>query len=167
MAAPTPVTNSWSDLLPAPSVNYSYAAETVLGRTSMESGRYRQRRRYTTNIFFVEVSWLFNDAQLAYFTGWHKLNLLNGSLPFNIDLAFGQSLNANVAKIVNGDFRPQQVGHFDWNVSATLEVETPNIIDSELDLLIAGLVASGLPVSDQDTYLQAVEDSVNNNNFAP
>ena len=167
MAAPTPVSNSWSELLPAPSVNYSYSAETVLGRTNMDSGRYRQRRRYTTNIFFVSVSWLFNDDQLAYFTGWHKLNLLNGSLSFNIDLAFGQSLNANVAKIVDGDYSTNQVGHFDWEVSALLEVETPNIIDSEVDLLIAAMRLYGLPDSDQDTFWQALEDCINNNNYAP
>ncbi len=167
MAAPTPVANSFSALLPPPSINYSFNAETVLARTDMESGRYRQRRRFTTNIFFVNVSWLLNDAQLNYFVGWHKLSLLNGSLSFNIDLAFGQSLNANVAKIVNGLYDTRQVGHFDWRVTATLEVESPNIIDSDLELMIAALVASGIPISDHSTYLQALEDCVNNNNFAP
>jgi hypothetical protein len=167
MAAPTPVSNSWSALLPAPSIDYNYDPEVSLARTDMDSGVYRQRRRYTTQINFVKASWLFDDVQLEYFTGWHKLNLLNGSLPFNIDLAFGGGLLPNVAKFVNGKYSSSNRGVLNWQVSAVLQVDEPNIIDSESALLVAAMVLSGVPVSDQDTFWQALEDCINNNNFAP
>lgn len=119
MASPIP------NLLPNPTQRYSYKTAKGVQSRVMDSGRLLQWKRSTLIPRIVRVQWQFTDSQLEVFKAWHNLQLLNGSLKFTIDLAFGNSMVTNTAQFVS-DYEVSHKNHFEWLVDAELEVTTPS-----------------------------------------
>lgn len=113
--------------------------EPTVIRTGMESGRWRQRRRFTSGWRSISASWLFNDSEFEIFKAIVTYKLADGADFFQISLPLGDDSFQNyVVRFVEGkyDFRYQDFMH--WRVSARLEMENtqPLITEEELDDII-------------------------------
>lgn len=130
----------WSTTgLPNPSIDYGAAAEGSVVRTKMESGRFRQRRRFTSGLKTISVVWQFTDDEYALFQGVHYYKISQGADWFdNITLALGQSLETVTARFVGDGYDAKHNGFLEWRVSAKLEVEsvTP-LSESEVNALLS------------------------------
>lgn len=94
-----------------------------LQRTQMDSGRARQRRRFTNTPTVVSVSWLMNGGQAALFESWFQHSTMDGAAWFECPLDTpGKGLkhyNARFADIYDG---PELVGVDHWRYTADVEL---------------------------------------------
>lgn len=68
------------DYLPLPlREGYAFQAVSPLQRTEMQSGRARQRRRFTSVPTMASVAWIFDDVQAQLFEAWFEDALKSGS----------------------------------------------------------------------------------------
>lgn len=125
-------TSVLGDVSVTPCAQGSLAA---VARTAMDSGRIRQRQRFTTDIRHFDVQWWFTDQKYAIFQAVVKLRLNMGNDYFTIDLPLGDqvgvmggtptpltSVSARFVGGANGIKAAWQPSL--WQVSAQLEVET-------------------------------------------
>jgi len=104
-------------------------------RTSMESGRARQRRRFTSVPSIGNYNFLFNDAQAASFEVWFKVTLKDGAEWFNIPrrTPLGQSmLVCRFTRMYTG---PNLAGRDRWMISAELEAWERPLLPDEWALM--------------------------------
>lgn len=88
--------------LPQPRASgYSIAPKAPYISTDMDSGRSRNRRRFTTTPSNVTVTWWFTLTQFATFEGFFEYDLNGGAKPFQVDLVNGMGITPVVAKFVN------------------------------------------------------------------
>lgn len=119
----------------------------AIGRTKLESGRLRQRQRFSTDMRVFNIQWWLTDPQFAIFTAFVKWRLNLGNDYFNIYLPFGDSaraMNINataapltlvLARFVNGIYTSAYQSPM-WQVGAQLEVETvPGLTSANLTTL--------------------------------
>lgn len=109
--------------LPAP-LRSGYGLQHVspLMRTEMESGRARQRRRYTSVPTMTSVTWHFNQVQAQVFEAWFRWTLADGAEWFNCSLRTPLGLQDYECRFVEIYSGPELVGRNDWRVSADLEI---------------------------------------------
>lgn len=117
----------------------------------MDSGRVRQRSRFTRKNRSYDAQWTFSDFQLGVFQSFLVHKLSNGADAFNIDLPVGagDGMQNVSAKISEGKYSHSYDGVMYWKVNCTLEVESIAIYtEEELDDFIAagGLVVPGLDI---------------------
>jgi hypothetical protein len=125
-------------VLPYPSKAYSLEVSNSTLRTAFDSGRTRQRPRFTQDFRKIATVWELDDNQFLIFQSYIKRKLLNGALWFNITLPMAEGYRSYSARFVNGTYKSAYKIHLHWNVSATLEVEECDLLSEEiLDLLIA------------------------------
>ena len=103
----------------------SYGIQTVepMQRTQMDSGRARQRRRFTNVPQMVTVGWVFTQQEAALFEAWHRWELKDGAEWFEIELStpYGyQPYLCRFTRIYQGG-KPFAV--IDWTHSAELEIK--------------------------------------------
>lgn len=130
----------WSSTsLPNPSIDYSAGTETSVIRTKMDSGRPRQRRRFTSGLRTITVVWKFTDAQYRLFQGVYLYKISSGADLFdNISLANGDSIESldNVRFADNG-YNARYVGFMEWRVSAKLEItDISPLSEAEVDAIL-------------------------------
>jgi len=134
---------SWPEfVLPAPRIDYSYAVTSKLLRNSMESGRVRQRKRFTGRRKLVKAIWTFKYQQLAAFESFVENNLNSGSSWFYAELPSPSDEGMVQQKILinNGQYEVTALaGERVWEVSAEIFMETFSVI-SETDLYILNFV---------------------------
>jgi hypothetical protein len=100
----------------------SYQLVSPLQRSQLESGRARQRRRFTSVPQMASISWLFNDVQGQAFEAWWRDQLIDGSQWFEcpLDTPLGyQQLTCRFTGPYSG---PSVVGPDLWAYSAELEL---------------------------------------------
>lgn len=126
----------WPALLPAPTVAFSGSTESSVARTQMESGRFRQRPRFTSELRTYRASWELSDFQFGFFQAWFLRKLSNGADKFTINLPTG---GEGMAKAVNASFVEGKYNYSHnrgavlwWTVSATLEVEEAEVWSEEI-----------------------------------
>jgi hypothetical protein len=115
--------------LPKP-VQSGYAIQTVspLTRTTMQSGRARQRRTFTSVPQSVSVSWIMTTQEAQLFENFFQVSLVDGSLWFFADLQtpLGFSpVECRFTDIYNG---PSLIAFNKWQFSATLETKDRNTL---------------------------------------
>lgn len=97
-------------------------ASTV--RTQMDSGRYRQRSRFTATMNTYKVSWEMDDFQWGMFQSWIKYKISRGADFFTIDIPTGGDGLKNItARIVAGTVTQTYKDVLNWTVSASVETE--------------------------------------------
>jgi hypothetical protein len=127
--------------LPQPRANgYGIAPKAAYVSTDMDSGRARNRRRFTTSPSNVTVTWWFTLAQFATFEGFIEYELNGGGKPFQVTLLNGMGINPMIAKFVNDP--PYQASLGDnrvwFYVTAILQVKKlPVVPRDEYDVLVA------------------------------
>ncbi|SDI77745.1 hypothetical protein SAMN05216588_12463 [Pseudomonas flavescens] len=117
-------------LLPMPQQEgYAFTPVSPLLRTSMQSGRARQRRNYRSTPTEVPITWLFvSDAQAQLFEAWFQDALADGALWFEMQLktpAGIQSYRCRFIEIYDG---PALIGGRYWRFTSTLELRERPVI---------------------------------------
>lgn len=132
---------TWPEFLPNPNNDFSADTEPTVVRTQMESGRYRQRLRFTRSHNFMNVVWTFSDYEFGIFKAFHQHLLAGGADWMSINLPMGDGLKLFKARFAGGSYTAKQVPVLHWRVTATLETEddTSPYTADEIDFLLLGL----------------------------
>lgn len=128
---------TWPTLLPQPTSAFDIKLNASKLRTQMDSGRYRQRQRFTRENRMVSVSWEMDDNQYAFFQSYYLYKLHGGADYFNVSLPLGGATRSFVAKFADEpSAKYQHVSR--WVVQGTLEVEDGKVLaESDFDALVA------------------------------
>ena len=115
---------SWPEQLPLPEQS-GYAIQHVspLQRTTMVSGRARQRRVYTSVPSNVAVQWFLTEQQAQLFEAFFRYAITDGADWFLLPLKtpmFTGDYECRFTGIYEG---PVLVAYDKWTVSATIEIK--------------------------------------------
>jgi hypothetical protein len=126
-------TIDYPSYLPSPvRDNYDINHVSPFARTSMSTGRARQRRVFTYVPSIVTITWYMNDIEASLFEGWFKYGITDGAEWFNIDL-----------KTPVGNFAPYECRFTEmydgptiddarnWRFTAQLEIRERPVITEE------------------------------------
>lgn len=111
--------------------NYGVQHGTPFVRTTMDSGRVRQRKKFSLVPSSTDVSWIFTSEQCAYFEAWFRDELNDGASWFNIPLVSPLGLNSAVCRFSEMYSGPNPIGLEHFQVNAKLEVFERQIIPVE------------------------------------
>lgn len=117
-------------LLPDPIRTYSIDRVGSVVRTNMDSGRIRQRKRFTRDIRMFSVEWLFDDFQFEVFQSFFAHTINQGSDFFTVDLWIGDGFSSVSARFENGTYQTSFTDPH-WAVSASLEVENAPVLSND------------------------------------
>ncbi|MCY1289213.1 hypothetical protein D9M70_382980 [compost metagenome] len=120
-------------LPPAQREGYAFNTVSPLQRTPLESGRARQRRRFTDVPTLATVRWRFTDVQGMAFEAWFRDALMDGAEYFECPLKVPESpygLNFYLARFTDIYAGPGLVsGSVSlWDYTATLELKERPIL---------------------------------------
>lgn len=123
--------------LPLPTTDLGGDNEESTVRTKMDSGRFRQRGRFTAGLRNFKATWELDDDQWALFQGIVKWKLTRGADWFTIDLPFGNGFkNYRVRFTGKVQFDYQDVMH--WKISVPCETEdTCPLTEAETNAALA------------------------------
>lgn len=113
----------------------SYQLVSPLQRSDLDSGRARQRRRFTSVPEGASVSWLFSSVQVRAFISWWRDALIDGSQWFEMPLdhpALG--LTDYTARFTDVYKGPARVGPDQWSITAELELRERAILPPDWGL---------------------------------
>lgn len=109
--------------LPLPLRNgYDINHVSPLMRSDLQSGRARQRRRYTSVPSMASVSWNMSQAQARVFESWFRYELSDGAEWFNAELRTPLGLQSYECRFADMYSGPQLVGVDRWVFQAMLEI---------------------------------------------
>lgn len=117
---------------PMPQTSLAGDAQPNSIRTQMDSGTVRQRRRFTAEKVFVNVSWELSDNEFGVFVAYHLYKLNLGNDWFNMSLPLGGGINNHVVRFVDGRFSQQYVTVGFWRVSAVLEIQERAVFSEDV-----------------------------------
>lgn len=101
----------------------SYQLVNPLVRSELQSGRARQRRRFTNVPEGAQISWLFNSAESRAFIAWWRDALADGSLWFECPLDHpGRGYQDYTCRFTGPYAGPSRVGPDLWSFTAELEL---------------------------------------------
>lgn len=100
----------------------SYQLVSPLQRSDLESGRARQRRRFTSVPEQRSISWLFTPAEARAFIAWFRDSLVDGSLWFECRLLTTMGLETYQVRFIDVYQGPRAVGPTLWSISANVEL---------------------------------------------
>ena len=101
---------------------YDVSHASPLMRTELQSGRARQRRRYTSVPSLAAVTWIFSQSEAQFFEAWFRWNLSDGTEWFNVTLRTPLGLMPYECRFADMYAGPALVGIDRWQVQATLEI---------------------------------------------
>lgn len=114
----------WSTTnLPNPSTDLASNGVSSVIRTQMDSGRARQRRRFTSQLRSITASWELDDDQYALFQGVVKYKLSAGADWFTISLPFGDGFKTYTARFVGDTVNGAYQINMHWVVKVPMEIE--------------------------------------------
>lgn len=120
--------------LPYPSrEDYGLQHVDPMVRTQMQSGRARQRRRFTSVPTMARVSWTLTTGQAQLFEGWYKHIINDGASWFECPLQTPMGIKHYEARFTGIYDGPDLVGVDHWRVSAQVEIRKRQTV-SELDV---------------------------------
>lgn len=107
--------------LPQVKPGFGVSFEGNQTRTQMESGRSRQRKRFSTDINTFSAEWNLSNFEYEVFKAFLKHKLNSATDWFYIDLFTGGELKTVKARVANGAYSATEIPVLYWDVSATLE----------------------------------------------
>lgn len=153
---------AYPDFLPRPSQNYNLDVNASIGRTQMDSGRIRQRRRFTSTKDQIAVVWQFTDQEFAMFTSFVKFKINDGADWFTAEIVTGNGIQEQTVRMQGGNYQSAYRSHFNWNVSAVLDVQEIAMLSEEAYDLIIDM---DIDPNDFKSMLNSLEDMVNFNDL--
>ena len=137
--------------LPDPRITpYALQTEGSVIATQMETGRRRQRLRFTQERNLVNVVFFMSEAQFNYFKGWWTFRINQGADSFIMNLKIDLDFCDYEVKFVT-PYSAQYSGK-GWNVSATLLVDDPKVLTEDI------LCAIDLIGNDFDAFFATVDN---------
>lgn len=113
----------------------SYQLISPLQRSELESGRARQRRRFTSVPEAAGISWLFTDSEAQLFKVWFRDQLVDGSQWFECPLDTPEGFDYYTCRFVDVYNGPSRAGPDLWTISADLELRVRSALEGEWGLL--------------------------------
>ena len=101
---------------------YELQHVSPLMRSELESGRVRQRRRYTSVPTIVSVSWILTRQQAQVFESWFRYEIEDGAGWFNCRLNTPVGLQDYECRFADMYSGPQLVARDHWQFSADIEI---------------------------------------------
>lgn len=125
------------------------SAKTVrpFTRTTMESGRARQRRKFSSVPTLIKVSWAFNSSQAQAFEAWFRDAIMDGADWFNLNTKLPMGRGPYVCRFVDMYDGPDQMTDNHWRYSAELEIFERPLLPPGWGLLVPDMVA-GMDIID-------------------
>lgn len=99
-----------------------YQTVSPLMRSELNSGRARQRRKFTDVPVNATINWLFSDTEGLTFESWFRDTLIDGTLWFECPLALPFGFETYTARFTDIYSGPNRVGPDLWSYSAVLEL---------------------------------------------
>ena len=126
-------------ILPPFTIQYSTQEDPSIQRSTMETGRVRQTRRFTATRRVLSLSWVFTERELTFFRGWwfHKINM--GASPFNLIVPEGDGgLQYQEVTLLGGAFTTNTISPTLRAVQASVEIYGGNneLSEESVDLLL-------------------------------
>ncbi len=113
--------------------SYKITPISNIVRSTMESGRIRQRRSDTSTHFNFSLTWRFTRQQYAIFASWHKHKINDGTDQFYITIDGLNGRARHIVQMQGGIYQPTFNNGF-WDVSTTLECFNPTpMTEADLD----------------------------------
>lgn len=114
---------TWPSWLPAPQINFGNEVSGGFVRTRMESGRTRQRPRFTRQLREMKMTFEMSDEQRATFTAiWiHSLN--NGIDWFYMNLPIEDGISQRTIRFQPESYKENAVPPDRWEISVSAEME--------------------------------------------
>ena len=117
---------------------------TPFTRTTMDSGRARQRRKFSSVPSTQQFSWIFTVGQCLAFEAWFRDALQDGAQWFNMTSRTPLGQTALVCRFQDMYSGPDLVGRDRWRVSAALEIWERPLVTPGWGLLPDYLVHSDI-----------------------
>lgn len=121
---------------------YGMQHVSPLQRTEMDSGRARQRRRFTSVPTIVSASWLMTNGQAALFENWFKYAAMDGAAWFKCPLQTPSGgikhYDARFTDIYSG---PELVGTSHWRFTAEIELRERETLFKDWHEYAPGFIA--------------------------
>lgn len=111
------------DYLPCPlKEGFGLKPTSTLKRTTMVTGRARQRRAYRSVPTETAVSWIFSDAEAQLFEAWFRDVLNDGQAWFNMPLLTPVGSRNYVCRFTDIYEGPTPEGGMFWRYTARIEL---------------------------------------------
>ena len=126
-----------SELLLASNV-FSIDSEFANVRSRMESGRVRQRPRFTQDVSLANIRFEYDKLQYETFRAFwaHRLNNGNDWFEMRLPVKGDESLTLVEVRFVS-DYKADHRTHENWDISATIEFRAiPQMEEGGLDVLL-------------------------------
>lgn len=155
---------NWSEnIVPLPSFRFSNKNESSVIRSRMESGRFRQRRRFTAEHETASLSFDLTDEEYASWKSIWTNKLSNGSDWFTMRLPIGDGQLLTLAQVrFTSNYSANHDAFSNWSISAPIEYfEAVAISEDVLDVIIddgydtTAFEASVDEVTDEVTHMNA------------
>lgn len=137
-----PDTNS---ILPKPEIAFGVGVSANAIRTKMDSGRVRQRKRFTKNMRSISVKWNLTDEQRGVFQGIFSGLLNNGADWFEMSLPLNGGFRDFTVRFVADSYSEKYDAVLYWDITAKLETE--DFVDDENAETAEALQAIGWDVT--------------------
>lgn len=113
----------WPEQLPLGLfIGRKYQTVNPLLRSTMVSGRARQRRQFTSTPVMVEVRWLMNSGDAQLFENWFQWALKDGTEWFVMPLKMPDGLLDREVRFTEIYDGPTEAGPGLWRFSASIEI---------------------------------------------
>ena len=130
----------WEEnLMPLPNSSFRVSNKSAVIRSQMDTGRFRQRRRFTDDFETATLTFnMLNDEYSMFKSVW-KYELLNGSNWFKMRLPVGDgNILTEVEVRFTKNYSASYKAHTNWSVSAPIEFKDyAAITTAELDQIRA------------------------------
>ena len=112
------------NILPLPSHNFGIDADSATIRSKMDSGRARQRPRYTEHLKGSTLIFELTKAEYALFVLLFEVELNMGADWFSIPLPmpYGNTLTPSTVRFIGG-YGSQHSNFENWTVTTTIEYQ--------------------------------------------
>lgn len=107
------------------------------GRSKMESGKVRQRRKQTVGRYQCRIEWEFNAEQYLIFQSFVHYTLNLGAEWFNAIIMTATSAKAHKIRLIDGDYDPSSFDGNNWRVKANVDVQELELIDKDFFKLMS------------------------------
>lgn len=115
---------TWPEALPKPVLGFGVTTDTAVARTKMDSGRVRQRQRFTRDFRKMTATWKLSDANYGYFQSIYKWATNSGSDWLLMTLPMGNGMKQYTVRFVADTYQAKQdEATLYWSVSVQLETE--------------------------------------------
>lgn len=150
---------------------YDFSPVSPLLRSDMQSGRARQRRRFTSVPTMASVSWIMTDAQAQLFEAWFRDVLEDGAQWFEMPLKTPEGERSYTARFTDIYSGPTLTGRSSWRFQAQLELRERPLIEpgwaiSAPDYVLQSALFDRAmnvewPDSHYQTYMDAFDRGIN------